>query len=88
MTKARPPRRCPSTLQHFVALLQRVATGVTFILPARAAVGNAEHARLRMFAPDINYATSTEVFWDGNTACAPAAHPSARAQRPRPAIHS
>jgi hypothetical protein len=33
-------------------------------------IRNAQHARLRMIAPDINYATATEVFWDGNTACA------------------
>jgi hypothetical protein len=33
-------------------------------------IRNAEHARLRTIAPDINYGTATEVFWDGNTACA------------------
>ena len=30
-------------------------------------IGNAEHARLRMVAPDTNYATATEVFWDNNS---------------------
>jgi len=34
-------------------------------------IRNAEHARLRMVAPDINYATADGVFWDGNSACAP-----------------
>jgi hypothetical protein len=33
-------------------------------------IRNAEHARLRMVAPDTNYGTATEVFWDGNSACA------------------
>ena len=33
-------------------------------------IRNAQHARLRMVAPDTNYGTATEVFWDGNTACA------------------
>jgi hypothetical protein len=37
-------------------------------------IRNAEHARLRMVAPDTNYATATETVWDGNSACAPAAH--------------
>ena len=37
-------------------------------------IRNAQHARLRMVAPTTNYATATEVFWDGNSACAPAAH--------------
>jgi hypothetical protein len=32
-------------------------------------IRNAEHAWLRMIAADINYATSAEVFWDGNSAC-------------------
>jgi hypothetical protein len=44
-------------------------------LPPRAPftviqIRNAQHARLRMVAPDTNYATATEVFWDGNSACA------------------
>jgi hypothetical protein len=29
-----------------------------------------------MIAPDINYATATEVFWDGNTACAATGEPT------------
>ena len=33
-------------------------------------IRNAEHAWLRMIAADINYGTATEVFWDGNSACA------------------
>jgi hypothetical protein len=33
-------------------------------------IRNAQHARLRMVAPTTNYATATEVFWDGNSACA------------------
>jgi hypothetical protein len=33
-------------------------------------IRNAEHARLRMVAPDTNYATADGVFWDGNSACA------------------
>jgi hypothetical protein len=33
-------------------------------------IRNAQHARLRTIAPDINYGTATEVFWDGNSACA------------------
>jgi hypothetical protein len=33
-------------------------------------IRNAEHARLRMIAPDINYGTTTEVSWDENSACA------------------
>jgi hypothetical protein len=33
-------------------------------------IRNAQHARLRMVAPDINYGTATEVFWDGNSAYA------------------
>ena len=37
-------------------------------------IRNAQHARLRMTAPDINYASATEVQWDGNSACAQAAH--------------
>jgi hypothetical protein len=37
-------------------------------------IRNAQHARLRTVAPDINYANDANVFWDGNTACAPAAH--------------
>jgi hypothetical protein len=37
-------------------------------------IRNAQHARLRMIAPDTNYATATEVIWDGNSACVPAAH--------------
>jgi hypothetical protein len=37
-------------------------------------IGNAEHAWLRMVARTTNYATATEIFWDGNSAyagCAP-----------------
>jgi hypothetical protein len=37
-------------------------------------IRNAEHARLRMLFPDINYAAATETVWDGNSACVPAAH--------------
>ena len=37
-------------------------------------IRNAQHALLRMVAPTTNYATATEVNWDGNSACAPAAH--------------
>jgi hypothetical protein len=37
-------------------------------------IRNAQHARLRMVAPDTNYANDVGVFWDGNSACAPAAH--------------
>jgi hypothetical protein len=33
-------------------------------------IRNAQHARLRMVAPDSNYNTATEIFWDGNSACA------------------
>jgi hypothetical protein len=33
-------------------------------------IRNAQFARLRTIAPDINYGTATEVFWDGNSACA------------------
>ena len=33
-------------------------------------IRNAQHALLRMVAPTTNYATATEVFWVGNTACA------------------
>jgi hypothetical protein len=33
-------------------------------------IRNAEHAWLRMIAADINYATSAEIYWDGNSACA------------------
>jgi hypothetical protein len=33
-------------------------------------IRNAQHARLRMVAPDVNYGTATEVFWDGNSAYA------------------
>jgi hypothetical protein len=32
-------------------------------------IRNAQHARLRMVAPDTNYATATEVIWDGNGPC-------------------
>ena len=37
-------------------------------------IRNAQHALLRMVAPDTDYATATEVIWDGNSECAPAAH--------------
>jgi len=37
-------------------------------------IRNAQHARLRMVAPDTNYANDVGVFWDGNSACVPAAH--------------
>jgi hypothetical protein len=37
-------------------------------------IRNAQHAQLRMIAPDINYASATEAQWDGNSAYAPAAH--------------
>jgi hypothetical protein len=37
-------------------------------------IRNAQHAWLRMTAPDANYATAAGVFWDGNSACAPEAH--------------
>ena len=33
-------------------------------------IRNAQHARLRMLFPDINYGTATEAFWDGNILCA------------------
>jgi hypothetical protein len=34
-------------------------------------IGNAEHAWLRMsVAPTTNYATATEILWDGNSAYA------------------
>ncbi|KOO35629.1 hypothetical protein Ctob_015906, partial [Chrysochromulina tobinii] len=31
-------------------------------------IRNAQHARLRMTAPAINFATATETVWDGNSA--------------------
>ena len=37
-------------------------------------IRNAQHARLRMVAPDTNYATATWVGWRGISACAPAAY--------------
>ena len=37
-------------------------------------IRNAQHARLRMVAPDANYVNDVGVLWDGNSACAPAAH--------------
>jgi hypothetical protein len=37
-------------------------------------IRNAQHARLRMVAPDANYANDVGVLWDRNSACAPAAH--------------
>ena len=39
-------------------------------------IRNAQHALLRMVAPTTNYATATEVFWDGNSACASGAQNS------------
>ena len=33
-------------------------------------IRNAEHAQLRMVAPDTNYANDVGVFWDGNSAYA------------------
>jgi hypothetical protein len=33
-------------------------------------IRNAQHALLRMVAPTTNYATATEVIWDGNGPCA------------------
>ena len=43
-------------------------------------IRNAQHARLRMVAPDANYVNDVGVFWDGNSACA-------RQRRTKPARH-